>query len=50
MIDNWIESTSKSVNWKDLEVAVTNVIGQKLCLDPNDIYGMETAPQKLHIR
>ena len=52
MIENWIESTSKNVTWKDLEVAIINVIRQKLFPNPTDdvhIYGMETAPQKLHI-
>ena len=48
MIDNWIESTTDSVTWKALEVALTNVNRQKLELDPvDDIYGMAKVTSKL---
>ena len=42
MIEKWIESTSKNVTWRALEVALTNLNRQKLNHNPaDDVYGRE---------
>ena len=41
-LDKWLKLTPDAT-WKMLEVAITNVMREKLCLDPvDDVYGEST--------